>query len=183
LRRKRKYIIIKDNKERYMGIIGDFIQKRWIKKAFGKYLDKKMIEEIIDNNNLSIKHFERQECGYIIIEIAQNNYFEEIMDKVITFSMKNNFLVDIFGTILYLCTYESSWNKNVNILKNISNFLENFPEKKNKNIRGLYGIENAIIGNFGSNQRMKYMALINEYYKKLIRINEIEYGKIVEYKK
>jgi hypothetical protein len=163
-----------------MGFFSNLLMKITIKKSFGKYINKKDINEIMRKNNcLSEKKFKK--CGYIIIEIIQNDFFEANLKSLLSHFNNTNFMSDIYGTILVFTLFESLWNKDFDItIGKIENSIKNI---FNENIRGIYGIDNAIIGNFGTEHRMHYMALFNDFYKKIIKINGLKYGEIKEYSK
>ena len=165
-------------------MIKDIFQKIQIKNAFGKYIDKKVIEKISQKENLKFDIPEEKKCGYIIFDIMQNEYFENTLTELINYSENKEFISDIYGTILIYFLCKEKWNQNINlnIEKSLSEFIENIPENILRNIRCIYGIENAKVGFFGSNNRCTYMVLLNNYFNKILEINKIKYGEIIELK-
>jgi hypothetical protein len=149
-----------------------------IKRSFGKYLEKEIIDLIVNNKEI-INRVETKKCGYIIIDIEQNECFENNLNKIIEYFIDKKYVIDVFGTITQFSLYEINENFIVEInIEKIKNDIENIPENINKNIRGIYGIEDARIGNFGNKYRMSYMALLKNYFNKIYKINEIKYGEI-----
>jgi hypothetical protein len=71
---------------------------------------------------------------------------------------------------------------NYNIKYLLNQFIENIPENILKKIRSIYGIDNAKIGLFGSTLKFTHMVLLDDYYKKLLEIENIQYGEIKEIK-
>ena len=146
-----------------------FFQKNFIKRSFGKYLDKEIIDLIVNN----------KECGYIVIDIEQNEYFENNLNIIIEYLIDKQYMIDVFGTIVQFSLFQINENNIVEInIEKIENDIKNIPENINKNVRGIYGIENAKVGNFGNKHRMVYMALLKNYYNKIIKMNELKYGEI-----
>ena len=58
--------------------------------------------------------------------------------------------------------------------------IEHIPENMVKNVRCVYGIDNARVGLFGSVLRFSYMVLLNDYTQKLLAIKDMRYGEIKE---
>jgi sugar phosphate isomerase/epimerase len=153
--------------------------KHTLKKGFEKYIGKKNMDKIIDKNSHEFMVKEIKRCGYIIIEINQNEYFEKTMGQIINYFDTTNFMINIYGTMVDLTLFESSWNKNIDInIEGIKYIAKNIPDENIQNIRGIYGIENARLGNFAGDNRLAYMALIDNYYEKIIKISELKYGEI-----
>ena len=165
-------------------MIKDIFQKIQIKNAFGKCIDKKVIEKILQKENFKTDIPEEKKCGYIIFDIMQNDYFENTLTELVNYSENKEFIFDIYGTIIIYFLCKAKWNQNINlnIEKSLSKFIENIPENILKNIRCIYGIENAKVGFFGSNNRCTYMVLLNNYFNKILEINKIKYGEIIELK-
>ena len=165
-------------------MIKNIFQKIQIKNAFGKYIDKKVIEKILQKENFKTDIPEEKKCGYIIFDIMQNDYFENTLTELVNYSENKEFIFDIYGTIIIYFLCKAKWNQNINlnIEKSLSKFIENIPENILKNIRCIYGIENAKVGFFGSNNRCTYMVLLNNYFNKILEINKIKYGEIIELK-
>jgi hypothetical protein len=139
-------------------MIKGIIQKLWIRNAFKKFLGKNEVDEIL-NGGFKKEKPEERECAYILIEIIQNDLFETTFSHLIEYSNDKNLVLDIYGTIIVLATSKVLWNKNKDInIKNIINeYIYNIPENIKENIRCVYGIDNAKIGLFGTNNRLTYM--------------------------
>jgi len=71
-------------------------------------------------------------------------------------------------------------NKDINIKNIIEEFIKNIPENIRKNIRGVYGLDIAKIGIFGTNYKSAYLFLLKNYYKKLLEIDKMNIGEIKE---
>jgi hypothetical protein len=157
-------------------------QKLFIKNAFGKYLDNKTIEKIINGENIDYNKPEEKECGYIIFEIKQNETFDSILINLLKYSEDKEFISDIYGTIIVFYLYRAPWNtkNDFNIKYSLNNFIHNLPQNILGNIRCVYGTETAKVGMYGTSNRMTYMPLINNYYEKLLEIDKIKYGEIKE---
>ena len=162
-------------------MIKGLIEKIWIKNKFSKYVNKKILNNIEKSDNKLKKPVEK-ECGYILLEIIQNEYFDLTLSNLIDYSKNKNIIYDIYGTIMLFFISKVLWNENKDIIiKNIINeFINNIPEDIMKNIRCIHGVENAKIGFFGNNERSAYMALLNNFYEKIIKINELNIGEIKE---
>ena len=127
-----------------------FLQRIFIRNAFKKFNDRNTVDEIL-NGNIKIEDKpEEKECGYIIIEIIQNNEFESTLSNLLEYSKNKNLVYDIYGIIFLLYVSKVLWNKNkeINIKDILDDFIENMPENINKNIRCVYGVEYAKIGIF-----------------------------------
>ena len=96
------------------------------------------------------------------------------------YSKNKNLVYDIYGIIFLLYVSKVLWNKGkeINIKDILDDFIENMPESIKKNIRCVYGVENAKIGIFGTDYRSSYMVLLNDYYKKILEINKLKNGEI-----
>ncbi|MDR1315640.1 MAG: hypothetical protein LBK13_02100 [Spirochaetales bacterium] len=162
-------------------IIKEIMQKMYIKKMFSKYLDKKTIEKIL-NNDIKLEEPEEKECGYIFIDIKQNSYFNETLNKVLYYSKNKKFIDFIYGSIIIFIICKSKRNKDIDIDESLNDFIEKFPKDGMQDIRGIYGIDKAKIGNFGITGRYSYMVLVNNYFGKIVELNEINYGEIIENK-
>ena len=160
-------------------MIKGIIQKLWIRNAFSKFVGKKEVDEIL---NGGLEKPEERECAFILIEIIQNDLFETTFSNLIEYSNNKNLSLDIYGTIIQLFTSKVLWNKDKDInIKNIINeYINNIPENIKENIRCVYGIDNAKIGLFGPNERLAYMFLLNNYYKKILEIDKLKNGEIKE---
>ena len=163
-----------------MNILKQFFLKLRLRKSFGKYIIKYNINEMI-NNSQKIQEKEIVKCGYIIINIIQNEIFENIISDIINYFLKKEkYYITIYGTIIEILIFnKSNYNKYYEInIENIKNDIDNIPEKNKKYIRGIYGITNAKIGNYGGEKLLAYIPLIDKYYEKIILINNLEYGEI-----
>ena len=165
-------------------MIKDIFHKIQIKNAFGKYMDKKIIENILQKENFGIDTPEEKKCGYIIFDIMQNEYFENTLTELIEYLKNKDFISDIYGTIVVCFLCRAKWNQNIDldIEKSLNKFIENIPENIMKSIRCIYGIENAKVGFFGSSNKCTYMVLLNNYFNKILEISKIKYGEIIELK-
>jgi len=168
-----------------MNIFKRYLLKLKFRKFFGKYLNKEKINEIINNpKNILEEKKEIVECGYIIIDIIQNKHFEKTMTEICNFfSDYRQFFVNIYGTIIEILLFnKSNFEERVEInIDNIINVIKNIPEKNKINIRGIYGITNANVGGYGGKMIFTYMVLLDNYYEKIIKINKLNYGEIMEY--
>ena len=158
-----------------------FEERNFIKKAFSKIVDKKVVDEIL-NGNVKFEKPEEKECGYILIEIIQDEFFEEILSNLIDYSKDKNLTFDLYGTIIQFFIGDILWNENkgINFKNTIEEFIINIPEDIRKRIRGIYGSETAKIGMFGSNYRSAYIFLLKNYFKKLLEIDKLNIGEIKE---
>jgi hypothetical protein len=119
------------------------------------------------------------------MDIMQNEHFEETLNNLLDYSNGKDLLNFLSGTIIMFSIYKRKWNagKELNIKETVTNFINYLPLKILKNIRGIYGIEKAKVGNFGISFQMRYMVLLNEYIRKIMELDKIGYGEIIEYKK
>ena len=148
------------------------------KNIFSKYLNKKIIDDIV-NGNFKKEEPEEMECGYIIFDILQNDLFELTLKDVLDYSYNSKiFFVDnIYGTIVILNIKRKYFFKEEdNMEEYLKEFITNIPENISKNTRFVYGMENAKVGLFGSNNILRHMVLLKNFYKKLIKIDNLKYG-------
>jgi hypothetical protein len=145
---------------------------------------KDHIKKIL-NGGIKIEKPKEEECGYIIMDIMQNNNFETTLNDLLEYSKNKNFLHFLSGTIIMFTIYKSKWNmeNEINLKEALINFIKYLQPEILKNLRGIYGMEKAKIGNFGIDYCMHYMVLLKDHIKKIMEIGKIEYGKIIEYKK
>jgi len=163
-----------------MNILKQFFFNLRLRKSFGKYLTKNNINKMI-NSSQKIHEKEIIKCGYIIIDIIQNEIFENIISDIINyFYSKEKYYITIYGTIIEILIFnKSNYNKYYEInIEYIKNDTDNIPENIKKYIRGIYGITNAKIGNYGGEKLLAYIPLIDKYYEKIILINNLKYGEI-----
>jgi hypothetical protein len=162
-------------------MVKEFFQKIYLKKEFSKYLNKETVEKTL-NNNSELEKPKEKECGYIVFDIKQDDHFNETLSKIIDYAFRNeNFLNFIYGSIIMFTISKILLNENIDIKINesLNEFIENIPTDSRQKIRGIYGIDTAKIGNFGTNNRMSYMVLLNNYFNKIVKLNEIDYGEII----
>jgi hypothetical protein len=161
------------------------IEKEWFKSIFGKYFGKKTksLDEII-NDNLKKEAPKEKKCGYIIFDIIQNELFEPTLSTLLEYSENKKFFVDdIYGTIVIMNIVEKRFFKNDEDMDEyFKEFIKNIPGNVLENTRFIYGMENAIVGTFGSNNRWVAMVLLKDYYQKILKINKLNYGEKLEIK-
>jgi hypothetical protein len=163
--------------------IKDFFYKLCIQRTFSKYLDKKDIKKIL-NDEIKIERHKEEECGFIIMDIMQNENFETILKNILEYRKDKNFIHFLSGTIIMFIIYNHKQNieNKTNINDELKIFIKDLPLETLKHLRGIYGMEKAKIGNFGIDYYMHYMVLLKDYIRKIMEIDKIEYGNIIEYK-
>jgi hypothetical protein len=158
-----------------------FLQDFFVKIALRKYADKETIKKMLSGtfeNNKS----EEKDYGYIICEIIQNDIFENTVTELFKYSKNTKFGSDIFGTFMIFLLYKENFNTIDNLKKSINRFIKNIPENILKNIRCVYGIENAKIESFRTSNGLRYIILLKDFYKKIFEIGKIKYGEKIEIK-
>ena len=167
-----------------MNKLQKFLEYIKIKRLFGKYISKASIKNIIDNPKMDDEK-EIVKCGYIILEVSQNEYFEETVTDVCNYYVNTkNFFVTIYGTFIEILLFNRKNYKiknEININKLIE-AIESLDEKHKKNLKGIYGITNAKAGFYGGHIITAYMVLLDNYSKKIMKLNELQEGEIIEVK-
>jgi hypothetical protein len=156
-------------------------QATFIRKMFGKFLKGRTVNVIDD---LQKEEPKEKECGYIIFDLFQNDTFESVLSNLLDYSQDKKFFIDdIYGTIVILYLRKDCFFKeNENMEPYLKDFIANIPENILKNIRFIYGIENAKVGVFGSNDIWVSTILLNNYFEKILKLANLKYGENMEIK-
>ena len=159
-----------------------FFDKIFLRNSFKKNIDKKTVEKIL-SGNYEVSKPEYRECGYIIVEIKQDNGFEKTLAELIEYSEKKDFFIEYIGSIVILNSFRQEKIKNLSIKDSINEYVQNLPHSILINIRCVYGVENAKIGSLGSNDHNAFILLLEDFFKKILKIGELNYGEIMEVEK
>jgi hypothetical protein len=142
--------------------------------AFIEYEKQKLCVELRDKEN--------EMCGYIIINIIENEYFNESYEKVLKYFHEKVTEIESYGNVIILTLYESNSIEYIVNINDIKYIVENIPENILKNVRGIYGISNAKIKKFKKKEYHVNKVLIENFIEKLTKIIKVKYGKIIQLK-
>lgn len=152
-------------------------QEQFVKEAFSEYIDPKVIEDILHNQeNFSRTKLEKRRIGFFLLYIHEEKNFLESLSKLFDYSIEKSFLIDtIFPPILFL-TIGALEHDNINLENSLNDYLNNIPCEIKPILKGIYGIDNCLTGNIGSNQRMSFTSLLPDFPEKISTLLELEYG-------
>ena len=163
-----------------MNFLERCLLKHKTRKLFRDCLNKRQIDEIFNNSDRELKK-EIVECGYIILDIIQNEKFDETLTAVSNYFLENgNFFVEFYGTLIEILLFNKpNFEKKIEInIDKINNVVKNIPESIKSNLRGIFGITNARLGFYGGKTAFTYMVLLDNYYEKIIKIDKLILGEM-----
>jgi len=154
------------------------LEKRKLKKMFSKYVDKDIVNAILNNPKVLSNEKIEAKCGYLVADIMQDDDFDNILSKFVTLAEENNLVVyTIFGSLIYLNTFTIMKNENSDEIYKFIQIIN--VELRNKS-RGIFGVTTAKIGNYGAGKSFTYFPLINNFTHIVCGINNLNYGEYVK---
>ena len=150
----------------------------FIRKAFGKYISKDIIESIV-NGELKAPEIVEKESGFILLLIEDNEYLLENISKNIDFFVEQNVMIESINSVfIKLCIGALSYEKISNISETLEEIIKKYKLSKLPFYSCVYGKALCRIGNIGNQKIMNYCVVIPEYKEKLLTLLTMEKNEI-----
>lgn len=153
-------------------------QKRVLKKAFRKYLDKDAVQNILEGN-MEFEPPQKKKIQFILLFVKESSQtqqtIESILDIAIEFDAMIETITSSFISILFNVPLEQE-----DALELRKRLTDHLSERFGDELAILHGETVCFVGNFGSKKRLSYTAMIPDYKSKMNRLTSLEFGEIIE---
>ena len=98
-----------------------------VRKAIGKYIDINIVDSLANMNYQDLQKKELVKCMYIILDISENDNFEQTQKDIIEyFTVKDMVICELFGTMVFISSYNAV-DKNFGINIKYPSFINEMP--------------------------------------------------------
>ena len=153
-------------------------EANFIRKAFGKIISKKAIENIV-NGEIKVSEMVEKESGFILLLIEDDEYLLDNIRKNIEFFVEQKMVVESIDSVfIKLYIGALAFENNLYISEMLEDIIVKYKAAKLPFYSCLYGKSICRIGFIGSEIRMDYCVIIPEYKDKLLSLLTMEKNEI-----
>jgi hypothetical protein len=156
-------------------------QKRFLQNAFGKYLSNDTVEELMNNPSALKLEAEKKPIQFVLLFVKESgpDDFKGLIEAVTNDCLKYDAMIETmtatFISALFNVPLEQDDPKGsrVKLVANLSKIY-------GANLSIVHGECECFVGNFGSNTRMSYTALIPGFKEIMKKLASLDYGQVFE---
>jgi len=156
-------------------------EKEFIRKTFSKFVDEETVDDILEGKT-EITQFKDCTVNYLFVQINDENLDKAIknISEVCDIIFENDGLVQEISGSLIFSTFgfpivEATSDLDI-LIKTKNNVLQSL----GKNVKIIYGIRDGKVGNLGSDFRMNYGTIFENYGQVVSNIFDLSYGEAKE---
>ena len=141
-----------------------------IKNAFGKYVNKDVLDSVVNDSGLQEKHID-----FVLLLLSNLDFIGKAIQIVNRQECMIESITGTFITVLVGAPTEKT-NSNETRLQIVAEL----SKELGSNVVMLHGGCDCLVGSVGNSQRMSYTAMLPEYKAKLNRLSSLEFGEVAE---
>jgi hypothetical protein len=156
-------------------------QKKFLQTVFGNYLNKDTVEELMNNPSALELKAEKKPIQFVLLFVKESgpDDFKGLIEAVTNDCLKYDAMIETmtatFISALFNVPLEQD-NPKGNRIKLVANLSKIY----GTNLSIVHGECECFVGNFGSNTRMSYTALIPGYKEIMKKLASLDYGQVLE---